>query len=60
MHKSYINNHCPLLASRHPVAYPTAELGGQPSMDVVGDGDDALKVVKFVFVAAFQEVVLAD
>jgi hypothetical protein len=29
-------------------------------MDVVGDGDDALKVVKFVFVAAFQEVVLAD
>jgi hypothetical protein len=29
-------------------------------VDVVGDGDNELKVVKFVFVAAFQEVVLAD
>ena len=57
---SEIDYHCPLLASRHSVAYPTAELGGKPGMDVVGDGDDALKVVKFVFVAAFQEVVLAD
>ena len=57
---SEIDYHCPLLASRHSVAYPTAELGGKPGVDVVGDGDDALKVVKFVFVAAFQEVVFAD
>lgn len=57
---SEIDDHCPLLASRHSVGNPMAELVRQPCVDVVRDGDDALKVENLVLIAVLQEVVFAQ